>query len=433
MFNKQQRLMTKIFQEKIQRYLSSYENEFSLPEYKFICDCVLGILKSRSVIINRIGMKLGEKISLKKSCERLYRNVRNQHLGEKLRLNIQKRQSRQIDQETLIIIDESDIVKSRANRMEGLKRVRDGSEQCFRLGYDLLNIIAVKPEEEGYRILPLSSDLIAQNLEQDSMSQILEDRLTEITIHTGNKGTYLFDRGYDSRKLISYLKSNNNAFVIRSTGKRGLMIDEQEQPFLDTVKQMELNTLISGIKPGSYFDCGIKRVSMRTDPHRKKYPEMVELLLVVARYKPNRNGKAGYFYFLCDFPEQNLTEKEIITRVIHSYRQRWKIEELHRQIKQDYKWEQIQLMSYTGLKNMNLLLLLSMCFLYSLQQMVIKICKVFPHIMKYSNRRWKQIYNFIYYRLALVLESSLAHTTRYKVIKFKWPKKDTEQLLIEGI
>lgn len=433
MFNKQQRLMTEIFQEKIQRFLSCYRNEFTLPEYKFVCDSVLGILKSRSVIINRIGMKLGEKISLKKSCERLYRNVRNQQLAEKLRLNIQKKQSRQIDQETLIIVDESDIVKSRATRMEGLKRVRDGSKQCFRLGYDLLNIIAVKPEEEGYRILPLSSDLIAQNLEPDSLSQILEDRLTEITILTGNKGTYLFDRGYDSRKLISYLKSNNNAFVIRSTGKRGLMIDEQEQPFLDTVKQMELNTMISGIKPGSYFACGIKRVSIRTDPHPKKHPETVKLWLVVARYKPNRNGKAGYFYFLCDFPDQSLTEKEIIERALHSYRQRWKIEEIHRQIKQDYKWEQMQLMSYVGLKNMNLLLLLSMCFLYSLQQMVIKICQTFPYIMKYSNRKWKEIYNFIFYRLALVLELSLAHTTRYKVIKFKWPKKDTEQLLIKGI
>ncbi|MBW6516288.1 MAG: hypothetical protein K0B81_06705 [Candidatus Cloacimonetes bacterium] len=44
--------------------------------------------------------------------------------------------------------------------------------------------------------------------------------------------------------------------------------------------------------------------------------------------------------------------------------------------------KQIQLMSYTGLKNLNLLLLLSMCFLHSLQQMVIKFCKVFPNILK---------------------------------------------------
>ncbi len=233
-----------------------------------------------------------------------------------------------MDDKTLIIVDDSDIVKSRAKKMEGLKKVRDDSTGSYtNLGYDLLNIIACKPEceDQGYQILPLSSDLISQSSETDIMSQILEDRLTEITIRTGNRGVYLFDRYYDSREMIGYLKRNDNAFIIRSKGNRGIIINESEESFLSVAKQIQLTTKLTGAKTGSIFDCGLKKVKTRLNPHPQNHPETVEVWLVVARYKPNRNGKAGYFYYLCDFPNQDLTELEILSKVLNSYRQRWKL------------------------------------------------------------------------------------------------------------
>ena len=45
------------------------------------------------------------------------------------------------------------------------------------LGYDLLNIIALQDGIDGYEIKPLSSDLISRDLEEDSLSQITQDRL----------------------------------------------------------------------------------------------------------------------------------------------------------------------------------------------------------------------------------------------------------------
>lgn len=436
MLNEQQKQMVENLQGKIHNYLQNFRNSLSLPEYKFIRDTGIGILKSRSVTVNQIAMHLREKITLKKTCERMYRQVRSESLTEKLREGILRKQCRQVDNMTLIIVDDSDIVKSRAKKMEGLKKVRDGSTGSYtNLGYDLLNIIACKPEceDQGYQILPLSSDLISQSLETDSMSQILEDRLTEITIRTGNRGVYLFDRYYDSREMIGYLKRNDNAFIIRSKGNRGLIINESEESFLSVAKQIQLTTKLTGAKKGSIFDCGLKKVKIRLNPHPKKHPETVEVWLVVARYKPNRNGKAGYFYFFCDFPNQDLTELEILSKVLNSYRQRWKIEQLHRQMKQDYKWEAIQLVSYTGLKNMNLLLLLVMCFLYSLKSIAIKLMNAFPQIMKYSNRKWKQIYDFIYYRIAEVLDVCFSYLSKYNITTFKWLKKDVDQIYITGL
>ncbi|HOR03415.1 MAG TPA: hypothetical protein PLM19_05425, partial [Candidatus Syntrophosphaera sp.] len=44
------------------------------------------------------------------------------------------------------------------------------------------------------------------------------------------------------------------------------------------------------------------------------------------------------------------------------------IEEVHRHFKQSYGWEKIQFASYTRLQNLNQILLLAMCFLYSLKK-----------------------------------------------------------------
>lgn len=433
MLDKQQKQIVEILQEKIYRYLKSFKKELSLPEYKFVCDTVLGILKSKSIIVNRIVMVLDENISIKKTAERLYRNLKNTELIGKLYDKILRKQCRKVSRESVIIIDDSDIIKSCAKKMEGLKIVRDGSKDSCGLGYDIMNIIAVNPEQESYQIVPLSSDLIARDIESDSVSQILEDRLIDITIHTGNKATYLFDRGYDSRNLISFLKDNGNSFIIRSTGRRGLIINSKEQAFKDIVKDVELNLQLPDRKSGRLLDCGIKKVSIRVEPHPKKDPEKVELWLVVAQHHVNKKKKKGYFYFFCDFPGQNLSEDEIITKTINSYPLRWKIEEVHKHIKQEYNWEDMQLMSYVGLKNMNLLLLLSMCYLYSLKEMVVKITDAFPTIMKYTDKKWKEIFNFVYYRLSVVLKTCLTRIRRYNIITYNWRDKDSEQLYIAGL
>jgi len=45
--------------------------------------------------------------------------------------------------------------------MEELNKVRDGNTGIIsNLGYNLLNIVAYKKQEQGYPMLPVSSDLI---------------------------------------------------------------------------------------------------------------------------------------------------------------------------------------------------------------------------------------------------------------------------------
>ncbi len=55
---------------------------------------------------------------------------------------------------------------------------------------------------------------------------------------------------------------------------------------------------------------------MRTHPHPGKNAPSVEVWLVKACYTNKRVKRQGYFYFLCDFPNRNLKEEEIVHKVI---------------------------------------------------------------------------------------------------------------------
>jgi hypothetical protein len=418
--------MTKKVQDKFYSFFNPYKSVLSLPAFKALCDISRGILASGSVIINQGAVKLAEKTTPKKTAERFYRNTRREGLSVNLRPFHMQRQCRYFNHETLIIVDESDIVKPHATRMEGLNKVRDGSTgRNDQLGYDLLNFIAYQKQDNGYRMLPVSSDLYSDSMETDSIINLLHDRIDEITIYGHNQGVFVFDRGFDSRINISHLVENQNSFIIRGVGKRNLIIDEEERPFQEVCRSVPLVHCHSGMTRDQHFHCGLQRVRVRTTPYPKKKAESVELWLVVARYESFH--QKGYFYFLCDFPNQNLTEDEIISKTLNYYRLRWKIEQSHRQLKQDYKWESMQLMSYEGLKNLNMIFWISISFLYACKEYILLWAKAFPREFGQYRKKLSKLFDFVYSALMKAVKSIFENWSKYDNGS---PNKEPAQLLV---
>lgn len=426
MTNTTQTKTKEILQVKFLRYFRRYREILTVPEYKFLETICLGILKSCSVINHRIAQKLCEPITVKKTCERFTRHLNKENLSNILQETTMKKQCRGIDNDTGIIIDDSDIIKSKAKKMEGLKKVRDGSTGRYdQSGYNLLNIIAFKNNGEGYEIKPISSDLIARDLEMDSISQILGDRLVDIAITVNGKGVHIGDRGLDTRKFFSFLKQHGLDFIVRLTGKRSLIVNGNEQKFIEVATSVKFTHQFNLKGSNRQIRCGIKRVELRTDPHPRRNPETIEAWLIICRFISDEKNKSGFFYFLCDFPNQpHLSKPAIMEKVVRMYGIRWKIEEVHKQIKQDYGWEKIQLTSYTRLKTMNQILLIAVCFLYSLKRYAYLFLEAFPSIMKYCNSRWKKIYDFIYYRLSILVQMCFTSVTRYNINPYagRWLK-----------
>ena len=118
-----------------------------------------------------------------------------------------------------------------------------------------------------------------------------------------------------------------------------------------------------------------------------------------------RNRKKGKdFYLLSNFADEKMTEAQIIQGAINNYRKRWKIEEVHRQMKQDLGWESIRLASYTKLKNLNMFLTLALYFIYSCKEIITKLAVAFPKIICYQTKDWAKLQQFIYYRISQVLQ-----------------------------
>jgi hypothetical protein len=98
--------------------------------------------------------------------------------------------------------------------------------------------------------------------------------------------------------------------------------------------------------------------------------------------------KGKDFYLLCDFADPGMSEQDIIQKAITVYRKRWKIEEVHRQMKQDFKWEKMRLASYTKLKNLNMLITISLYFVSSCKDVIEKIVVAFPKIICFRPKGW---------------------------------------------
>lgn len=217
-------------------------------------------------------------------------------------------------------MDESDIEKPYATKMEGCQMVHNGSKSEQANGYLLLNVVALTARQDGYNLLPASSILFSPKMELDSAKQVLQDKIIDQQIAFRNKGIYVFDRGYDDRKLIGFLKDNAVSFVIRGMGTRAVKEGLLGTNFKKVVEDMRFKYRFAGFKAGETFHCAARRIAVRTDGHPSKHSNSVELSLIVAlKYK--RGALRGKdFYLLCDFDDPNMPEQELIAKAIDTFK-----------------------------------------------------------------------------------------------------------------
>ena len=129
------------FSEKISKYLSR-------PEFKFVSQMIFGMLSSQSCMLSEIGRKLDEATTLKKTIERLSRNLKGFNNAEELFENYLHSVKSQINKNTILIVDGSDITKKYTTKSEYIATVRDGSTGEYKLGYHTLGVTALTTEKK---------------------------------------------------------------------------------------------------------------------------------------------------------------------------------------------------------------------------------------------------------------------------------------------
>jgi len=394
--------LTTNIQSKLNYYFSSFGFVLTNPEIRCVKQMILGLLKGKSVFVNKVAGFLQESISLKKTCKRLAYHYNKEGFWKKVTEDHLHRVSEKVYHGDWLVLDLSDIQKKYARMMEGLAFVKDGNSDKIGLGYWLVNIIGINAKSEN--IIPLYNKLFSYECGSVSENKEIMAAIGTVRQIVKKTVTWILDRGADRPVLFGYFIENSLEFIIRLTKKRKLVYKGQKHAVNEISKKVKLNyqvwvTKIKKNRPVKMLYC-IGAVQVQYE-HKGQLEKM---WLVVTK----TDGK-GYCWLLTNKVFDSAYEAA--TQTFEGYGFRWKIEEYHRHIKQQYSLEDIQIKTFNGLQSMLSILMIAMYMLYRELAPLHDRIILEGGIKTMVKNNIRELRNFIYYKIGTLVADLLAGVT----------------------
>ena len=163
-------------------------------------------------------------------------------------------------------------------------------------------------------------------------------------------------------------------------------------------------------RKGEIFNVGIRKVYLGNE----------QLWLVVSRRQKNKDALSWYL------TNVDGLRKSVMITVMHAYGLRWRVEEYHRQIKQDYQLEKICLRKYNAIKNMGSILMLAAAFCARLpQNLIIKLLVLSNQLPR---KRLSDIPDYPYYMIMAAVARTLELSVKRQPKPLRIRKRDYFQL-----
>ena len=373
-------------------FLGIFSARFSKPMRHFIGQMIYGIQAAQDVKLSQIGRELQEPIRIGKVENRLSRNLAHEGLAETLHTCVLDHAEHSIRQNTLIIVDPTDIQKPYARKMDYLDKVRDGSkgELGENLGYN--GCMAVACESGARRMTPLTLRLwsckapgfLSENAEVEAVVDPIAERAK-------GRGIYVYDRGGDRIGFFEHLLDKNLRFIVRLVGNRNLVwrkktaLAEKLAGKCRMLHATNVTFLSHGRESIVPIQFGVLEVTLPDRPQTalrlvvvKGFGEKPMLLLT------NLKGTNSY---------------RSLWQVVEGYMTRWRVEEEIRFIKQSYRLEDLRVLTYERLKNMAALVLCAAHFAASWMGMGERLKILVSHVVDLS-QRIHEVPEFFYYAVA---------------------------------
>jgi len=319
---------------------------------RFVSEMVYGIQASQSVMLTEIARTLEEQTSIHKVEDRLSRNLRRPDLEETVQTNLLAMAAGHVDEDTLLIIDPSDIAKKYAKEMEFLGTVRDGSEKQLAQGYWTLHIMGAKVDSA--KLTPLYQRLwSAKAPDFVSENEEIIGGIDAVCAHVGQRGLWIMDRGGDRDNLFEPMLDRGLRFLFRLVGNRNLIYNNQTL----LVSKIAAECRCPFTKTITRFEDGKERVyTLRFGFRRVRLPDRPELLglLVIHGF-----GDQPMMLLTTEPLRRNYKQ---LSYFISAYLRRWCIEETIRYIKTCYDLENVRVLKYQRLQNMMPLVLAAVFF-----------------------------------------------------------------------
>jgi len=375
--------------EQIDSFMGIVFPHFSKPTCKFLHQMVFGIQSAKDIKLSEIARSLDESVALKKTEERLSRNILTAGLDEKLNHIIAAEGAKRIRKDTLIIVDPTDIRKEYARKMPHLATIHDGSSGELATGYSGCMAVACEPRER--QMIPLhlrmwsseAPDFVSEN------HQVLEV-MRMIHQATEGRGIFVYDRGGDRDTIMLPLLEQGSRWVIRQRGDRHVIFNAKprsEQIVAAGCAMKYAETIVKETRDGE------KAYKLEFGARSVRLPESDQrLTLVVVK-------GFGSEPLLLLTNVQTSQSRKAIWKIIEAYLSRWLVEEAIRFMKQTYGLEDIRLLNWQRLKNMMGVVLLAIYFICVHIGMELRMAILAGHIIS-AAKRFYGVTEFFYYALA---------------------------------
>jgi len=370
-----------------------------IPAQRFVAEMVYGIQAAQSVLLTEVGRTLEEPIALKKTHERLSRNLMRPELEGLLQRNVLRLAAGRIENDTLLIIDPSDLAKKYAKKMEYLGTVRDGSAHDLANGYWTLHVIGAQLDSQA--IVPLYQRLWScQAPGFVSENEEILRAVDAVQAHAGRRGIWVIDRGGDRINLFGPLLDRGARFLVRLIGNRDVLYKGQR---------------MLAAHAAAHCRCPYRHVVTRMQDGQEKTFELRFGYCTVRL--PGREEPLSLLVIhgFGQQPLMLLTNVQLsnsfrsLWRMVRRYLKRWAIEDTIRYIKTCYELEDVRVLTYQSLRNLMVLLLAVMYFAACVLDTHARL-RVMARYVERAAKRVFGIPDFKYYALADGLRALFARS-----------------------
>ena len=389
--------------EQLDGFLGIFSPRFSKPRLKFIGQMVFGMQARQDVKLSSIARALDEDILAKKTEERLSRHLDAPGLAQAVNEQIAAHAAARVREDTLIIVDPTDVRKPHAEKMPYLATIRDGSQGELGPGY--WGCLAVACEPSRRRVIPLhqrlwsaeAPDFVSEN------AQILQV-VDTVRKPTQGRGIYVMDRGFDRAELLHPLLDRKLRFIVRLVGDRHLIGRRGAQRASEIGRTCAMRYAETVIKEGLDTE---KKLPLEFGCVPVKLPERPEqLYLVVVR-------GFGEEPMLLLTNVALTSSRKSLWAIVRGYLCRWLVEETIRFIKQSYHLEDMRVLRYERLRNLTALVLAAVYFAAVWLGESIKLAVLTTRIVQ-TAKRFFGAPDFHYYALASGIATLFSRLGRWK-------------------
>ena len=326
-------------------YLGKMTSRLGKPARKFYIDIIYGILKGRSVILSDIAHELAEDTLPKKTIERLSRFL-DRGLDIEFRDGLLSLALSMMPKDGIkaFAVDDTDVAKPYGRKFESLGTVKDASSPrgSIERGYRVTCITAITAERK--HPMPVFCSFHSET--QPGFNSVNEHTFAGLEFAFSKladyEGVFVFDRGYDDYKIIDFVSSHRQYFVIRVTKNRKVLKKSGKSGLVSEGMRKKGKVVIPVTYKGSKTTAKASHVRVR--------------LLDGGEYF------AVYCYMgdasvpMALLTNRPIAGREDVVSVVMNYVSRWKIEEQFRFRKNGFNFEGFRVRSLNRINNLALCL-----------------------------------------------------------------------------